>query len=132
MATPDIHLLAIENWTKLADSVDYTFMTTTLNSSTSYTVSDSHVGSELECRRDGIHDRRLRRLERARDRHDHQIHVFAGWEAVRYGQPLFASGFGIPANARELSCHETFSPLFNLWFNIPTIVSGTGPIVEGT
>src|SRR5689334_2200564 len=47
MATPDIHLLAIENWTKLAKSVDFNTITTTLNSSTSYTASDSTSGLSL-------------------------------------------------------------------------------------
>jgi len=49
MATPlpDIHLLAIENWTALANSVDFNTVTETLNSSTSYTVSDSTSGLSL-------------------------------------------------------------------------------------
>jgi hypothetical protein len=49
MATPmpDILLLAIENWTALGRSVDFSTVTGTLNSSTSYTISDSTSGLSL-------------------------------------------------------------------------------------
>ena len=67
MATPDIHLLAIENWTTLADSVDFNTVTETLNSSTSYTASDSTSGLSLNIVGTGFHDRKYLRLHSACD-----------------------------------------------------------------
>jgi hypothetical protein len=43
----DIHLLAIENWANLAKKIVFSDITTTLNSSTSYTASDPELGLSL-------------------------------------------------------------------------------------
>ena len=57
MATPDIHLLAIENWTKLAENVDFFDGNHDAQLLDELYSLGFHVGSELECRRDGIHAR---------------------------------------------------------------------------
>ena len=99
MATPDIHLLEIENWTTLAEVNDL-YVTTTLNSPTSYTISDSQTGLSLNVL--GT---------------EFTTQPYGGWnlldsgtitkftfsldgENVRYGQHIFAAGFGIRQDAR--------------------------------
>ena len=130
MATPDIHLLANENWTTLA-TVSDSFVTTTLNSPRSYTIADSQTGVSLNVV--GT---------------DFTTQPFGGWNVLATGTitkftftldgETFVTGspYSLPGSVFEQTLENslsqgTFSPLFNQWFDIPTIVSGAGPIVAG-
>jgi hypothetical protein len=131
MATPDIHLLAIENWTTLAGSVDFSTLTETLHSSTSYTVSDSTSGLSLNVVGTGFTTENFFGYTVL------ATGTITGFTFSLNGKPIAkGSDYSLPAS-QLLGALETSifagnaSPLFNLWFSIPTIVSGTAPIVEG-
>jgi hypothetical protein len=131
MATPDIHLLAIENWTKLGESVDFNTVTTTLNSSTSYTATDSTSGLSLHVVGTGFTPEQFGPYTLLASG------TITGFTFSLNGKPI-AEGSDYSLQASELSTaleNSVFegnaSPLFQLWFSIPTIVSGTAHIVEG-
>ena len=90
-----------------------------------------HVGSELECRRDRIHARNFfvyTLLESG---------TITGFTFSLNGTPI-AEGSDYSISAPKLSSaleravlDDDAKLLFDFWFRIPTIVSGTAPIVEG-
>jgi hypothetical protein len=131
MATPDIHLLKIENWTKLADSVDFSTITTTLNSSTSYTASDSTSGLSLNVVGTGFTTESLFGYNLL------ETGTITGFTFSLDGKPIAkGSDYSLSAsaltNALVTSVEDGNAlPLFDFWFSIGTIVSGTAHIVEG-
>ncbi len=131
MATPDIHLLAIENWATLAKSVDFSTITTTLNSSTSYTASDSTSGLSLNVVGTGF------TTEPEFGYNLLETGTITGFTFLLDGKPIAkGSDYSLSASAltdalEESVFYNNAEYLFNLWFSIGTIVSGTAPIVEG-
>jgi hypothetical protein len=136
MATPDfpdIHLLAIENWTKLANSVDFNTITTTplTSPSTSYTASDSTSGLSLNVVGTGFTTQNFFGYNLL------ETGTITGFTFSLNGNPIAeGSDYSIPASelsntlVTAVERHKA-SLLFNFWFSIKTIISGTGPIVEG-
>jgi hypothetical protein len=131
MAIPDIHLLAIENWTKLGESVDFNTVTTTLNSSTSYTATDSTSGLSLNVVGTGFTPEQFGPYTLLASG------TITGFTFSLNGKPIAeGSDYSLPASELSTALEESVfynnaSYLFNLWFSIPTIVSGTAHIVEG-
>jgi hypothetical protein len=130
MATPDIHLLANENWTTLA-AIENFEVTTTLNSPRSYTITDNSTGVSLNVVGTGF-----------------TTQEYGSWNVLATGTitkftfsldgETFITGspFSLPGSVFEQTLehsydNNTFSPLFAQWFDIATVVSGTGPIVVG-
>jgi hypothetical protein len=131
MATPDIHLLAIENWKKLVNSVDYSDITTTLNSSTSYTASDPKSGLSLNVVGTGF---------TPEDFFGYTLlasGTITGFTFSLNGKPIAeGSDYSLPASTLSTKLEDAVLDhngllLFDYWFSIGTIVSGTGPIVAG-
>jgi hypothetical protein len=132
MVTPaDILLLAIENWTALGKSVNFSTVVGKLNSPTSYTISDSTSGLSLNVVGTNF-----------------AVTNFFGYTLLDQGTInsftlslhgatiVKGSKYSLPASSLFTAIENSVlggnaSPLFNLWFSIPTIVSGTAPIVEG-
>ena len=131
MATPDIHLLAIENWTTLAKSVDFSTITTTLNSSTSYTASDSTSGLSLNVVGTGFTPENFFGYTLLASG------KITGFTFSLHGKPIAeGSDYSLLASTLSSTLEEAVLDhnallLFDYWFSIKTIVSGTAPIVEG-
>ena len=131
MATPDIDLLAIENWTQLGDSVDFATVGGQLNSSTSYTISDSTSGLSLNVVGTGFTSEDFLGYTLL------ATGTITGFTLSLDGTPI-AQGSDYSLSASTfLSALETSvfdgngSPFFDLWFSVGTTVSGTATIVEG-
>jgi hypothetical protein len=128
----DIHLLAIENWTKLAKSVDFNTITTTLNSSTSYTASDSTSGLSLNVVGTGF-----------TPESPFPPYILlasgtiTGFTLSLHGKKIVqGSDYSIPAGQLSSALEDAVledkpSVFFNFWFQFGATVSGTAPIVEG-
>jgi hypothetical protein len=132
MATPDsMTLLAIENWTALGKSVDFHTLTEKLNSSTSYTVTDSTSGLSLTVGGTGF-----------------TTENFFGYTVLATGTInsftlslhgkaiVLGNDYALPVptflSALEASVFEgTALPFFDVWFSVKNTVSGTAAIVEG-
>jgi hypothetical protein len=132
MATPNsMTLLAIENWTALGQSVDFNTLTETLNSPTSYTVSDSTSGLSLTVGGTGF-----------------TTENFLGYTVLDTGTinsftlslngtPIVeGSGYSLPVptflSALESSVFQGSAlPFFDVWFSVKNTISGTAAIVEG-
>ena len=90
-----------------------------------------HVGSELECRRDGIH---------AENFFGYTLLAsgkITGFTFSLHGKPIAeGSDYSLLASTLSSTLEEAVLDhngllLFDYWFSIKTIVSGTAPIVEG-
>jgi hypothetical protein len=128
---PDITLLEIENWTALGKSVKFSTVVGKLNSSTSYTISDSTSGLSLNVVGTGFKTTNFFGYNLL------ATGTITGFTLSLHGEPIVeGSNYSLSAsqllNAVETSVFEgTALPFFDVWFSIPTIVSGAGPIVAG-
>jgi hypothetical protein len=130
MATPDIHLLANENWTTLA-TVNDSFVTTTLNSPRSYTISDSSTGLSLNVVGTGFTTQPFGSWNVLASGTITKFTFSLDGETFVTGSPYTLPGSVFEQTLESSLSQEDFTPLFKQWFDIPTVVSGTGPIVVG-
>ncbi len=132
MPTPNsMSLLAIENWTALGESVDFGTLTETLNSSTSYTVSDSTSGLSLTVGGTGFATENFFGYTVLDSGTINTFTLSLGGNAIVVG-----SGYSLPVQT-FLSALESSVlggsalPFFDVWFSVKNTISGTAAIVEG-
>ena len=132
-----IDLLKSENWKTLFSSVNLLSVTETVNSATSYTVADSSSGLSVQFIGTGFTPK--------------TIYIFGifpvtvlatgtitGFDVTQNGVSL-ATGSGYSLTAATLLKYINLSislgnatPLFDMWFSIPTTVSGTAAVIAAS
>ena len=127
-----IDLSKSENWPALIASVDVHDLTETLNSSTSFTVADPKSGISAQFIGTGF------TIESFFGVTILETGTITGFNLSQNGATI-ATGIGYSISASTLDnvlvqCAEQGNamPLFDLWFSIPTTVSGTAAVIASS